>query len=333
MKKNTYMRAAMVLLALTLASTSVLFTNAKYLTEDSFSNQFTVYSLYSITSVGTHQAPAGNWAFYVRGQTGAATQETYSNSGLPGVLWGIYYKTTDGQFTIGSKGGGSRRGSGGSGGACMYIFKDNTTTIPDKGVIVDIVAVAGGGGGRGRQQTNGNWNGGHAGGYGGINGPYGGSPAGWSQAGFDGGYQGRHNGTSFLQSTSHNSMSGGGGGAGLSTVAPITAIGGNGGNNTESGTDRGDWFHGGNQSGSTAYDVGGGGCGIWGGGSGTWATIISSYSGGGGGGSSYTAATAAVPDRFANPQTYYHHAVNYFNDLVDGSNDADLTAILVWLGP
>jgi len=116
MKKNTFLRTAMLLLVLTLICTSLTFsfTGARFVSRDVASNEFSVYHIisfqYSNTDWGNrtnaiqfNNAPAGEWAFYARGQHGRDSDPR----GRPGVLVGIYNKSLPGFFTLGAAGGGN----------------------------------------------------------------------------------------------------------------------------------------------------------------------------------------------------------------------------------
>jgi len=118
MKKNLIMRAAVLLLVLTVTATSISFgfTGARFATSGVMSNEFGVYHLLSfqrtgygwgtagITGTGSshttfNNAPAGEWAFFARGAHGYHHNVAYA--GRPGVFMGIFDKTTAGSFTAG----------------------------------------------------------------------------------------------------------------------------------------------------------------------------------------------------------------------------------------
>jgi len=324
MKKNPFLRVAVVLLAITMASMPVSLTNAKYVSADVEPvNEIRVFQLLPAinntnsgenTSTEYSNCPAGYWAFFVKGRTGSAGSSTNHNGGAPGLVRGIYHKTNNGAFYVGETWGGGGRGNGGVGrpGKFITTAKASGSNFPAKDGLASIVAVAGSGGG-----ASPNSHGGHAGAssatgavamQGHQNGP--GSWPGHSGYASSGGIQTSNNGTS------------GGGGA--------LTIGGTGGVHSGNGV-TGTWFDGGDAaSGGTLVNVGGGGGGLYGGGGGG----RGSNSGSGGGGSSYSGAACAVPTtKHPNPTTYFQHAVNYFIDLGGGGTGTESQAILVWLGP
>ena len=351
-KNNITWRVAALLLALTMATSPLSLTSAKYVYYSEASD--TTFGVYHLLPAFTHtstawgsagneisvkydNAPAGEWAFFCRGQHGRDQQVT----GKPGVFLGIYRKAADGYFTIGTMTGGSRGGNnGGSGGIAAYIFDDRARPASNPGNTAGFVAVAGGGGGRGGDND---FRGGDAGGQNGtaggwnyVNGvpnPSPGYPT-WSETGFIGGFAGNNNNTSTQsQTTSTQGNSGGGGGAGVTgdRARPGSHAGSNGG--------QAGWFQGG--GGTGAYSAGGGGAGVWGGGGGASSGVTGRA---GGGGSSYSAAIASVPPAVTNPATYREYALRYFWSLVGTKHTAagridnnnytgDGTIILVWLGP
>jgi len=355
MKKNIFLRTARVLLALTVAITSISFsfTLARFIESDIMSNEIAEYHLISFQysnndwdngtrAVRFDDAPAGEWAFFARGTHGRGGTDA-NNTGRPGVFLGLYTKEEDGFFVLGTvRGGdGNRRG-----GAAAYILDDMTARpATNPGHMNGIVVVAGGGGGRGGGTADG-FRGGDAGGQTGqqtgwrhINGVYAPEPdpPRWAEPGFFGGFQGSNNTNTNPQSqitSSHNSA-GGGGGAG---VTADRATGGTRGGITGA---HPDWFLGGNHSTNTGT-TGGGGAGVWGGGGGALTGVTGRP---GGGGSSFSAATGAVPNPFANPVTYRQHAINHFWDLLEDVewngnrgiradiNPSDGQIIMVWLGP
>ncbi|MCL2195966.1 MAG: hypothetical protein FWB76_08460, partial [Oscillospiraceae bacterium] len=264
MKKNIFLRVALVLLTLTLGVTSVsfAFTGARFESQNIMSNEFAVYHLISFVRTGLgrgtlnasfigtgashttfNNAPAGEWAFFVRG--GHGTDQDLAGSGRPGVFMGIFDKTTAGSFTVGVIQGAARTGpaigttNSGHGGHMAYIMSNRTFPTSNPGNTTGFVAIAGGGGGRGGDN---NMRGGDAGGQTGIagaanwrfiNGVV--SPAPtyptWSETGFLGGFSGNQGNTANQAHTTSNTGgttgSGGGGGAG---VTGGRATGGQNGN-------------------------------------------------------------------------------------------------------
>ncbi|MDR2687025.1 MAG: hypothetical protein LBB75_04675 [Oscillospiraceae bacterium] len=302
-KRNFVWRAALVLLALTCASTSIYFTNAKYITTESFTAGFKIYSLIGGTG-SISDAPAGRWAFYVRGQTGGACNSRAG--GNPGIIKGVYDKSVSGSLTVGSttraSNGGDWSGTGGNGGQAMYIL-DDLSAIPSS--ITGIVAVAAGGGG-----SSPNHNSGNAGANGGVDG--GGTWAGY-RAG-DG-----------SQTTSATGLNGGGGGtgsggSGMSGQVILTSA-----DDGQSGS----WFWGGKSGNIGGYNAGGGGVGLYGGGGGG----LGVSSGAGGGGSSYSAAGGKIADLAPASGSYEAYALAWYNEQVTTAGNNDLRAVLVWLGP
>lgn len=351
-RSNTVIwRVVPLLLALAVVTSSLSLTSARYVTRNiASSNAFGVYHLLpaytyesrawgsanNLLTVKCANAPAGEWAFFARGQHGRDQEKT----GKPGVLLGIYRKTAAGYFTIGSKTGGERKKNGGSGGLAAFIFDNMAFPTSNPGNTNGFVAVAGGGGGRGGDND---FRGGDAGGQTGaangwayVNGAPTPSPdyPTYSEAGFMGGFAGNNNNTSTQkQTTDAQGASGGGGGAG------VTGDRAKGGGYTGDGGGNATWFAG--RDGTGLYSTGGGGNGVWGGGGGASQNITGRA---GGGGSSYSGAIAAVPARVSNPTTYKEFAINYFWDLVGTKHTAagridnnnytgDGTIILVWLGP
>ena len=351
MKKNVIWRAAFIMLSLTLATSSLSLTSAKYITDFNATNGTSEFGVYHLlpahnpdpeTGWGSKNtdrsvykldnAPKGYWAFFAQGTHGRDMAE----AGRPGSFIGIYYKATAGYFTAGTRTGGVRVGtsSSGSGGACAFIFDNIARPTSNPGNTTGWVVVAGGGGGRGNSAS---FRGGDAGGQTGkrnaafrrINGrlidfpglQVQGAPdyPNWSDVGFLGGYRATQNDSSTThqqdQTTDATGTSGGGGGAGLTNYG--TNVRGKGGGKGSTNATDGGFFSGGDGSNGgslipNTYNSGGGGNGVWGGGGGGSGT----NSGGGGGGSSYTGAIAAVPPEYTNPSTYFQHAVNYFWSLV-----------------
>jgi len=216
------------------------------------------------------------------------------NGGAPGKIWGIYASDGTNGFTVGTAPGGIKQGSGSAGGAGTILVNGST-----------LIAVAGGGGGQGPAGR-----GGDAGWAAGYNGGNGTALFGTGNAGGNNANQQGRNGSS------------GGGGTG--------ATGGQGGDYgcpaSGGGGQDGSYLQGGaGGSISPGYNTGGGGGGYFGGGGGGPA----STSGAGGGGSSMTLANSGVPSAYANPNTYYEHAVNYFWSEVQQTDGA---VLLVYLG-
>ena len=353
MKKNIIMRAALLLMTLTVAVTAIsfMFTSAQFVSRDIESNEFGVYHLISFQRTGYgwgtggvdgtgsshttfNNAPAGEWAFFVRGTHG--THHAVADSGRPGVFMGIFNKSTEGHFSAGVVRGGDRNvgTSGGHGGHMAYIMS-NRALPGNANDTLGWVAIAGGGGGRGAASAGNHLNlrGGDAGGQtGNINT--------WTYQnganGFFGGFRG--GGTSNtnpqqVETTATFERNGGGGGIAAGGQAGV------GWGTTPSGNP-GSWLLGGYASGNAPFWVathsGGGGSGVFGGGGGGGGATV--YSGAGGGGSSFSGATAAVPATAATPQTYREHAIALFWELVGGAHTDtgrthDGTIILVWLGP
>jgi len=363
MKKNLIMRAAILLLVLTVAATSLslAFTSARFSTSNIMSNEFAVYHLISFERTGYgwgtagidgtgsshttfNNAPAGEWAFFARGVHGGAG---IGGGGRPGIFMGIYNKTTAGHFRAGViRGGDNNGGEGGVGGHLAYIMSnmDIPPTVPATNAsTANWVAIAGGGGGGG---AHANYHGGHAGGQGGtvanptwnyLNGVVTPSPAGWADAGFIGGWRGQGgSGQNRAQTTDAANRAGGGGGAGISVANRRAGGSGATGTGTSPNGTAGGWLSGGTGGGGSAWSTGGGGAGVWGGGGGAGGLTVSS--GPGGGGSSFSGASASVPAAVANPETYREHAISLFWNLVgnahtDTGRNYDGKIILVWLGP
>jgi hypothetical protein len=349
MKKNKFLRAAAVFLALTFASMPVSLSSAKYYSDDieAHADEIRVFHLlpkieHSNTALSAQamtsypNVPKGYWAFYLRGESGETRNRsglgagTSKNGGQPGVLRGIFYLPSNSNFVVGKTRGGTRNDGtlnyGGHGGGAEFILwgvsvPGTITNAPvPSGDVTNIVAIAGGGGGN--CQDNGH--GGHAGAssatansttmQGHQNGP-----------GYWPGCAG-YNTASPAFGPNRNGASGGGGGAPDSPDYSSTDSGWGGEYNTSNYGTGGSWFQtgsGGNAQ-NSSYVCGGGGGGLWGGGGG-------GREGSGGGGNSFSNATSAVPTaKYANPTSYYQHAVNYF---IDSIPSGDLKAVLVWLGP
>ena len=346
MKKNIFMRTALILLSLTLATTSFALTNAKYYTPNVASAaEIRVYHLLPAIvagsgTTGQYDVPAGKWAFYVRGGTGSANSG--ETGGKPGIIRGIYEKTAAGYFYISQIAAPDNTNiSDRVGGAAKCIFNDCTTVANPNGtngnpansvktatetqvasLQSQIVAVAGGGGGG----SSGHKNGGDAGFATEQNGPYDSAPSSGSGTPIQGGMNGNNNN----RTTAMNGQSGGGGGGNS------TSWWYGGTSNANDQSHNGGWLKGGmagTYSNGLAPNVGGGGAGIFGGGGGYGHATQSN--GAGGGGASYTGAIAAVPvSKYGNPTTYYEYAVNYFIDSTPpNANTGDRVVVLVWLGP
>jgi len=337
MKKNFFMRTAVLLLVSTIAASSIsfVFTGARFSSRDVMSNEFGVYHLISFQRTGYHSgglnastttfnnAPAGEWAFLARGTHGMSG--THADAGgRPAVLMGTFDKGTAGNFTVGTRGAGDRRGgTAGHGGHLAFIMSNRTLPGTASADRTGWVAVAGGGGGGG---ATANYHGGHAGGNGITWAHVDGAVSGVILGGRGGAAGNREAG----QTDPANRAGGGGGAASTNNGAPGAGASPNG--------QHGTWMTGGGGADILAITVhsGGGGGGVWGGGGGAGGAGVSS--GPGGGGSSFTGATASVPGVVVNPETYRDHAINLFWDLVgnahtDTSNASDGRIVLVWLGP
>jgi len=308
MRKNIIWRAALVLMALTLATTSLTLSSAKYFTD--YNNnagwstaEFGVYQMLSYTGSTSVTVPKGKWAFYVQGYTGSRGSGNYSaNHRRPGKIWGIYTLASDNTFTAANAPAGSvDEGSGGKGGDGRYIYFGSTA--PTSGAQTMLVAVAGGGGGSGATGGGGDagWADGHNGG-----------------AGWQGGRRGNDN----SNNNSNSGRDGGGGaqsgGAGGTWACPAANGSGSSGGFLQGGRT--------NSASGGTYNRGSGGGGWYGGGAGG----PGGTSGAGGGGSSMSNATSGIPDSYANPSNYYEYAVNYFWSL---NTETDGAVLLVWLGP
>jgi len=342
MKKNLFLRIALLLAILTLITSSLPFTQARYVQHNIASDtEFRVFHLlpaivhvFPARTSGVLNAadyedfpnmPAGRWAFYVAGSSGA-------NGGAPGVLRGIYTKASASTtFRIGMTGEAWWQGSGGAGGPATYLFdglsgipaaaggsSSNSPTADQTASLAGIVAVAGGGGGVGASGSGGN-----AGGSGTQNGPFD------TSTGIMAGWQGNNSSQTDNRSGQH-----GGGGEGRQWNWWRGGERGGDSLNSATGATSGGWFTAGRATTSSGFNAGSGGGGIFGGGGGAARTAIAGGSGSGGGGASYiiTGATPVPTTRYENPTTYYQHAVNYFIDTIE-ENAGNRRAILVWLGP
>ena len=352
MKINIVWRTALVLLALTLAATSLTLTNAKYITKDTASDTYVVFQIVAHTQ-SCSNLPAGKWAFYCKGDNG----QTVGNraGGLGAVTKGIYTIAAGESFTMGTITGGAKRGdgNGGDGGAGRYILH-NLSTYPTgygnngdannaqkQASLVGIVAVAGGGGGGGGDHAH-NY-GGNAGGYSGpTTGAGGGTLDGpWSsETGIAGAWTaGSCNATGFAwlthsaaagTQTSNKHNAGGGGGDGRQWNWWNAGRAGTNDTNGGAGEDGG-WFYAGRGRNGGSYSTGGGGGGILGGGGGGERLMaVAGGAGGGGGGASYVcsdtskcSATSAAPTN-----DYAKAAMAYFNAEAGKTN-----FLVVWLGP
>ncbi|MCL1887559.1 MAG: hypothetical protein FWF96_01645 [Kiritimatiellaeota bacterium] len=296
-KKNIIWRAACILMALTLATTSVTLTRAKYVSNDVASGtNFQVYRLLpAIVHTSFHRTtfnanlttyyncPAGKWAFFIIGGYGLGNGGSSGNSEAntsslegrrkPGILCGIYTKASTGTFTIGNIPYGARNGGSGGNGGCGKYILDTITSRPDnvatndttkKASLANIVTVAGGGGGR-----SGSNNGGYAGGYQGVNGPPTAtvqninSPYGQPETGIIDGWRGED---AAAQTTSRGSGNPGdamaGGGSGSRWEWWKGGDGGNGGGGSDG--SNGGWFQGGLGGSRSGYNCAGGGGGVFG---------------------------------------------------------------------
>lgn len=345
MKKNIIWRAAVVLLALTMATLPLTATNAKYSSYlPAHAGEIKVFHLLpSIERADTassaqkfdpYSARKGYWAYFLKGENGAKSSNGSGAGGAPGIVMGVYNLSADAYFLVGKTRGGAGQGQGGNGGGAEFIIQSTANTASHTNNPAPsgttVIAVAGGGGGTGSNGSNNK--GGHAGASIGSTGSVT-MPGPQNGSGSWGGAQGGNTGG--VISTSNNSQNGGGGDGstyGRKGVASGTY---------SDGTD-GNWFQtgsGGNGGGSIAYSGGGGG-GIYGGGGGA---THSSNAGSGGGGGSYsaggalpnttTSATGYTMTKYGNPTSYYQHAFNYFVDRVNAQTATQLVAVLVWLGP
>lgn len=339
MKKNILLRAALLLLALTMATLPVASSVAKYTSLGIASaNEFHMFHLMpavtgsrgTATSYSAALAPEkifkntgdqelgikGYWAFYLKGQKGATSGNNWTG-GPAGVAQGIFYSADSVYYALGKTRGGNRSGVGGDGGSALYLLY-NSTTVPTESSHGQLIGIAGGGGGAGNDNY---------GGKAGIqNGP--GANSGWSGYGYNStvsveGPAGGNGGTS--PDGKKAPLNQGGGGTGTEGGIRGGLNGGSNGNFFQTGTG-GDSQNSGNVAGGGAGYYGGGG-----GGDGGQAST--NYDGAGGGGSSYVKADCwAVPTaKFTNPKTYYEHAVNYFLDQI--ASVGELNCVLVWLGP
>jgi len=330
-KKSVIWRVALLLLALTVATTSFTLTRAKYYYVDQeISGEIKVFQIISIRS-SSDFAPAGRYAYYARGQTGA------NSGGLPGEMMGIFVKDADGSFVIGTAAGGAGDKAGGNGGDARYIFdaeKKASIGTADSNK-TGIVVVAAGGGACHTDDNHRSLKGGDGGGAGSAthNNGTNGVINGWRgecHSGADATSDHNRHCTS-SQNTTNCGRRGGGGGS----ETTGGAIGGNGGGISTGWTPSiGGWFSGGQAQGGTTCNIAacGGGAGLYGGGPGGIAQALDSESGMGGGGSSYAGACAgaAGAGSTAAGASYEDHALAYFQTLVKG---VDLEYALVWLGP
>lgn len=332
-KRNFIWRAAALLMALSIATSSLALARAKYISTYDLNGQFSMWTFIVIVhDSGTannrettyKDMPAGYWAFYAKGGHGSNPN---NDKALPGILCGIYNKAERGDMCIGNCNYGSATGGANPGDNGKYIVDADTrpktapanTVTPPNGAYEKIIVVAGGGGGGFNDGTN-----------------------------CDPGSAGASGSSALNGSTTPKVIAGGRGD--YSGAAPGD---GYGGGTTAGGSNNGAWFTGGAGSDPTVgFKGGGGGGGIWGGGGGN-SSIAGRRTGGGG--ASYICKSDAVPrttnpsgtvygyntftfNPYPNPTKYCEYALNYFFSAVSGtcSNSnatwGEVAAVLVYLG-
>jgi len=172
-KRSIIWRAALLLLALTCATMSLHFTNAKYVADGWFPSDIQTRRIIA-TIIGPDPGPGptpypaippGMWLYYVQGEDGGDKVGFPIYGGKGAEVYGMIDVPDGTNFYLGKAPGGAGNSIGGKGGDARYILWDR----PDKGIgdtdkwseilgpgeTKNIVAVAGGGGGAGNQADGG----------------------------------------------------------------------------------------------------------------------------------------------------------------------------------